>query len=109
VAKEIPVKMPDGGTVCAIVVRPRVKGKLPALFNFTIYADPENTFGEALRAASNGYAGVVGLTRGKGCSPDKPMPYEHDSAVSDETIQDAGEPLRIQWFADSYVDVPINR
>ena len=33
---------------------------------------------EARRAASNGYAAVVGLTRGKGCSPDKPVPYEHD-------------------------------
>ena len=25
-------------------------------------------------------AGVVGLVRGKGCSPDKPLPYERDSA-----------------------------
>ena len=80
VARDVPFKTPDGATVCTIVVRPRVARKLPALLNFTIYADPENTFDEARRAASYGFAGVVGLTRGKGCSPDKPVPYEHDGA-----------------------------
>ena len=37
-------------------------------------------FANARRAASNDYAGVVGLTRGKGCSPDPIVPYEHDGA-----------------------------
>ena len=79
VEKNVAVKMPDGGTVCAIVVHPR-RGKLPALLNFTIYANPDDNLDQARRAAANGFAGVVGLTRGKGCSPDTPMPYEHDSA-----------------------------
>jgi predicted acyl esterase len=79
VEKDVAVKTPDGATVCAIVVRPRDR-KLPALLNFTIYANPESNYDEARRAASYGFAGVVGLTRGKGCSPDKPVPYEHDGA-----------------------------
>lgn len=80
VARDVPFKTPDGTTICTIVVRPRVARKLPALLNFTIYADPQRTFDEARRTASYGFAGVVGLARGKGCSPDKPAPYEHDGA-----------------------------
>jgi hypothetical protein len=81
IEKDVAVKMPDGGTLCAIITRPRAAaGRLPAVLNFTIYAQPEFNRNEARRMASHGYAGIVGLTRGKGCSPDKPMPYEHDSA-----------------------------
>lgn len=83
--QNIQVKTPDGATVCAMVVRPRsLSGRVPTLLSFTIYADPSSPLDvrpmldEARRAASNGYAAVVGLTRGKGCSPDKPVPYEHD-------------------------------
>jgi uncharacterized protein len=77
----VPVKTPDGATVCAFVVRPRSgTARLPALFNFTIYADVNAKLIEARRAASNGYVGVVGFTRGKLCSPDAPVPYEHDGA-----------------------------
>jgi predicted acyl esterase len=79
IEKNVPVKTPDGATVCTIVVRPRER-KLPALLNFTIYADPETTYNEARRTASYGFAGVVGLTRGKDCSPGAPVPYEHDGA-----------------------------
>jgi len=81
IEKDIAVKTPDGGTVCALTVRPRhAAGRLPAILNVTIYAQPENNLNEARRMASHGYAGIVGLTRGKGCSPDQPMPYEHDAA-----------------------------
>lgn len=77
----VAVTTPERATVCAIVVRPRsAQGKLPALLQFTIYADSVNSLREALRAASNGYAGVTGHTRGKVCSPDKPVPYAHDGA-----------------------------
>ena len=78
---DIPVKTPDGATVCTLVVRPRgARGRLTTLLEFTIYADPGGNLGGARRTASNGYAAVVGLTRGKGCSPDKPVPYEHDGS-----------------------------
>lgn len=79
--KDIAVKMRDGATVCALIVRPRAAtAKLTTLLTFTIYADPEGNLAEARRTASLGYAGVIGLTRGKGCSPDPPVPYEHDGA-----------------------------
>ena len=29
--------------------------------------------------------------------------------VSDETIGDAGVPLEIRWFSDSFIDLPIRR
>src|SRR5262245_33474093 len=80
IQKDLTVTTPDGATICATIVRPRAEGRLPALLNFTIYADPENNLSEVRRTASNGYAGVIGLTRGKGCSGDTPVPYEHDGA-----------------------------
>lgn len=77
----IAVRTPDGATVCALVVRPRsAPARIPALLNFTIYANRNHLLSEVRRTASNGYAGVEGLTRGKGCSPGRPVPYEHDGS-----------------------------
>src|SRR5262249_23089487 len=54
--QDIQVKTPDGATVCALVVRPRsASGRLPALLNFTIYANPQTMMDEARRTASHGY------------------------------------------------------
>jgi len=80
VQRDVMVATPEGATICALIVRPSVKGRLPALLQFTIYNDPGSLFREARRAASNDYAGVMGLTRGKGCSPGEIVPYEHDGA-----------------------------
>jgi uncharacterized protein len=80
VIDETLVPTEGGAGVCAIIVRPRNVGRLPALLEFTIYADATTTFTEARRSASNDYVGVEGLTRGKGCSPGTPVPYEHDGA-----------------------------
>jgi hypothetical protein len=35
--------------------------------------------------------------------------YGTGKDVSEESIKDAKEPLRIQWFGNSYVDIPIAR
>jgi putative CocE/NonD family hydrolase len=80
VQKDVMVAMPGGASVCALIVRPLTMAKLPALLQFTIYNDPGALFREARRAASNGYVGVMGLTRGKGCSAGEIVPYEHDGA-----------------------------
>jgi len=75
------VKMPDGGGVCALIVRPHEPaGRLTTLLKFTIYVDPNDNLNDARLTAANGYVGVVGFTRGKACSPDKPVPYVHDGA-----------------------------
>jgi putative CocE/NonD family hydrolase len=93
IADSFQVKTVDGASVCATVIRPRSTAKLPALLEFSIYADsPEpgaikGMFDEARRSASNGYIGVVGLTRGKACSPGPAMPYEHDGADADALIE----------------------
>jgi len=51
--RNIPVRTPDGATVCVLVVRPRVMpGRLAALLNFTIYADSAQNMAEARRTAS---------------------------------------------------------
>ena len=77
----IQVRTPDGATVCAMVWRPRAgPSRLPALLQFTIYADTTPLLFDLRRNASNGYAAVMGFTRGKACSPDTPVPYVHDGA-----------------------------
>lgn len=81
VEKHIPVRTPDGATVCAYVVLPRTaREPLPALLQFTIYADSVAAVRDALLSAAHGYAGVTGYTRGKACSSDRPVPYVHDGA-----------------------------
>jgi putative CocE/NonD family hydrolase len=111
IEQDIPVRTPDGATVCAMVVRPRTvaghpSGRLPALLNFTIYANPKTLLEEARRTASHGYAGVEGLTRGKGCSPDKPVPYEHDgtdaAAVIDWISRQPWSDGRVGMYGGSY-------
>jgi putative CocE/NonD family hydrolase len=80
VQKNIQVHTPDGAILCAQIVRPRLTGRLPTLLEFTVYADPMSTMSEARRSASNGYVGITGFSRGKMCSPDTPVPLEHDGA-----------------------------
>ena len=78
---DIQVKTPDGATVCALAWRPRTgPSRLPTLLQFTIYADTTPLLFDLRRNASNGYAAVMGFTRGKACSSDTPVPYVHDGA-----------------------------
>jgi putative CocE/NonD family hydrolase len=80
IQKDIAIATPDRGTICALLVLPAGQAKLPSLLQYTIYNDAGAILREARRAASNDYAGVIGLTRGKGCSQDPIIPYEHDGA-----------------------------
>lgn len=105
--RNVQVRTPDAATVCAMVVRQRsATRRLPALLNFTIYADSDANMREARRAASNGYVGVEGLTRGKLCSPDKPVPYEHDgsdaAALIDWISQQPWSDGRVGMYGGSY-------
>jgi putative CocE/NonD family hydrolase len=104
--KEIQVRTPDGATVCAITVRPRTSSRLPALLNFTIYADSSRTTDNALLTAAHGYVGVEGLTRGKGCSPEQPVPIEHDgsdaAALIDWISRQPWSDGRVGMYGGSY-------
>jgi hypothetical protein len=112
ISNDFQVKTGDGASVCATVVRPRGTAKLPSLLEFSIYADsPEpgsikGMFDEARRSASNGYVGVIGLSRGKACSPGPVVPYEHDGADADALIewisQQSWSDGRVGMFGGSY-------
>jgi putative CocE/NonD family hydrolase len=105
--KDVRVALPDGGTVCALIVRPRGAQRLPALLEYTIYADADTNLRFSARpAASHGYVGIVGLVRGKGCSPDKPVPYVRDSAdaaaLIDWIARQSWSNGRVGMFGGSY-------
>jgi putative CocE/NonD family hydrolase len=79
--RDVQVRVPDGATICAWIMRPRGAEKRPALLQFTIYVDSTSAMSDIRRAASNGYAGVTAYTRGKACGSDVPIePYRHDGA-----------------------------
>jgi hypothetical protein len=48
---------------------------------------------------------VVGVIK----NPGQEINYGAARDVSDESVADAGEPLRIRWLGGSYVDVPVHR
>src|SRR5262249_48973553 len=104
------VRTRDGATVCAIVVRARAHPeRLPALLEFTIYADSLREMRDALLAAAHGYVGVAGFTRGKACSPDTAVPYVHDGADAAALIDwIAAQPRsdgRVGMYGGSYSGV----
>src|SRR5262249_52283511 len=41
--------------------------------------------------------------------PDREINYGTGDDVSEETIADGRDPLKIEWYGDSYIDVPIRR
>jgi putative CocE/NonD family hydrolase len=106
VIEEQLIAVGDGAGVCTTIVRPRNVAPLPTLLEFTIYADALTNFSEARRSASNGYVGVEGLTRGKGCSPETPVPYEHDgrdgAALIDWISKQPWSDGRVATFGASY-------
>ena len=105
VDKDVLVRTPSGARICVLVMRPRASARVPALLNFTIYNN-SNHVDEARLSASHGYAGVAALSRGKGCSPDSPVPFEHDgedaAAVIDWIARQSWSDGRVGMFGGSY-------
>ncbi len=107
--RDVKVKTTDGATVCAHIMRPRdATERLVTLLQFTIYNDSDpNTITRDMRlTASNGYVSVVGFTRGKACSPDQPVPYEHDGSDAAALIkwitQQSWSDGRVGMYGGSY-------
>jgi putative CocE/NonD family hydrolase len=102
----VAVKTPDGATVCALIVRPRNAARLPALLDFSIYADPVPKLDEARITAAHDYVGVMGFTRGKLCSPDSIVPVEHDgkdaAALIDWIAAQPWSDGRVGMYGGSY-------
>jgi uncharacterized protein len=106
IMRDILVPTAEGGKICALVFLPRgAKDKLTTLLNFTVYDSDQITI-EARRTASNGYAGVEGLTRGKGCSPDQPVSHEYDgidaAALIDWIARQPWSDGRVGMYGGSY-------
>jgi putative CocE/NonD family hydrolase len=104
---DVLVKTPDGASIAIMVARPRsLAGPLPTLLEFTIYSKPSPTLADARMTAAHGYVGVVAFTRGKGRSPDMPVPYEHDGddacAVIDWISKQTWSDGRVGMYAGSY-------
>ena len=77
----------DGAMLSALVVRPsKIRGRLPAAFEFTIYVDPARDLKRLEFAADRGYVGVMAYTRGKSESPMRIVPYEYDGQDADGVI-----------------------
>jgi putative CocE/NonD family hydrolase len=86
--RDVRVRAADGAIVCALLMRPRTPPvRRPALLTFTIYVDSAVNVSDVRRAASNGYVGVTGFTRGKACSPQTPVPYRYDGADAAALIE----------------------
>jgi uncharacterized protein len=41
--------------------------------------------------------------------PDRQINYGTDGAVNEQSIEDARVPLKIRWYSDSYLDIPVRR
>jgi putative CocE/NonD family hydrolase len=100
------IKTKQGITLSAIVVRKRsITAPQPTALLFTIYAGPFNLY-QAKEAAVYGYVGVVGLTRGKGQSPDEVVPYEHEvddvNAVIDWITHQPWSNGKVGMYSGSY-------
>lgn len=65
-----------------------------------------NTYMVAKKIAKGSRIAVV-LNINK--SPAEQINYGTGKAVSSETIKDAGEALKIKWFEDSYISLPVRR
>ncbi len=100
------VRTPDGADIAMVLVRPRAApGPLPTLLRYTIYVN-EQAMADARSAAARGYAGMVAYTRGKGWSPQSPVPYEHDGddarAVIDWIARQPWSDGRVGMYGGSY-------
>ncbi|HWW31519.1 MAG TPA: CocE/NonD family hydrolase [Steroidobacteraceae bacterium] len=72
VDSEVVIKIPDGTSIVAVVVRPRSPSKpLPTLLEFTIDATQD----DAMECAAHGYVGVVAYARGTRASPRRLVPF----------------------------------
>lgn len=101
------VRTPDGASLSTLLVRPlHARERLTTLLGFTIYANPVWSMQEARLTAAHGYAAVVSYTRGKGASPDDPVPLEHDGADADAVIEwiarQAWSDGRVGMYGGSY-------
>ncbi len=105
VAEErVSIKTRDGATISAVLVRPKADGKpIPALLEFTIYANSPNY---AKECAAHGYAGIVAYTRETHDSYYRVAPFKTDGddarAVIDWITRQPWSDGRVGMYGGSY-------
>jgi uncharacterized protein len=105
VAEErVSIKTRDGATINALLVRPKADGKtIPALLEFTIYANSPNY---AKECAAHGYAGIVAYTRETPDSYYRVAPFKTDGedarAVIDWIARQPWSDGRVGMYGGSY-------
>jgi len=107
VQDSILIDMRDGARISVIVVRNKNTNTPQATILFhTIYARPKD-IKKAKKAVARGYVGVVTYTRGKGFSPDIPVPYEYEANdtydIIDWISKQAWSNEKIGMYGGSYV------
>lgn len=105
--EQVELPTPDGTTLSAYVLRPRAaQGPLPVALVFTIYAEAERPWREAVQGAAHGYAGVIAFSRGKLRSTAPIQPYEHEvrdvNTVIDWASRQPWSDGRIGMYGGSY-------
>jgi hypothetical protein len=106
--QDILIETQDGATLSALLALPdpRPAERVPAILEFTIYANPDQQKAGAEELAARGYAGVVAYSRGKVRSPDAIAPYEHEAtdarAVVDWISKQPWSDGRVGMIGGSY-------
>lgn len=107
IQKDLLITSQKGVKLHVIVVRKKqVKKPLPAILQFTIYARMSDVC-RAKEAAARGYVGVIAYSRGKGLSPGKTDPYEHEAkdthTVIDWISKQPWNNQQVGMYGGSYV------
>jgi uncharacterized protein len=97
------IKTPDGATLAAVLVRPRISSKrLPTLMELTLEEDARS----ARESAAHGYVGLVAYVRGTRGEPDGVVPFEHEGDDARTVIEwIAKQPWsdgRVGMYGDRY-------
>ncbi len=81
------IETSDGAKISAIVVRyGNTQTPQTTILLHTIYARPVADIARAKKFVKRGYVAVVTYTRGKGWSPDAPVPFEYETNDTFEVI-----------------------
>ena len=105
IKEELIVSPRDGAELSVITARKRNSDPLPAVLDFTIYAEKANVK-QAILAASKGYAGVVANSRGKRQSKNAIEPLKHEFkdvyAVIDWISKQEWNNAKVGMYGGSY-------
>ncbi len=106
IKEELIISSTDGAELSVTTARKKNHEPMPAVLEFTIYADVLSNTSDAILAASKGYVGVVATSRGKGQSSNAIEPYKHEYkdvyAVIDWISKQEWSNAKVGMYGGSY-------